>query len=326
MAQSPEFALIQRHFARLGAARRDVTLGVGDDCALLTPPPGQQLAVSMDLLLAGRHFPHDTPAHAVGHKALAVNLSDLAAMGAEPAWVTLGLSLPEVDDHWLEGFAKGFAALAEQHEVALVGGDTVRGPLAISVQVHGFVELGAALRRDRARPGDALYVSGWPGEAAAALPHRLRGERGGAGSALTHCSARLDYPTPRVGLGHALRGVASAAIDLSDGLHGDLGHILEQSHCGATLELEALPLSTQLIALTGSVEAARTTLLRGGDDYELLFCVPPRNEEEVHWLAERLRLPLHRIGTLEPQSGLRLRGADGQIHSAEGGSFDHFSH
>ncbi|MGB5467180.1 MAG: thiamine-phosphate kinase, partial [Sedimenticolaceae bacterium] len=236
-----EFDLIRDYFARATGARADVLLGIGDDCALLRPPPGLALAVSVDTLVAGRHFLVDADPLHLGHKALAVNLSDLAAMGAQPAWATLALTLPQVDRNWLRAFMDGFAALAATHDVQLVGGDTTRGPLSITVQVHGFVDSLLALRRSGARAGDRIMVSGTVGDAGLAL--QLMQQNPGGGSVDSRLSRRLDRPTPRVALGRLLVGQASAAIDVSDGLIADLGHICDASGVGARVELARLPLS-----------------------------------------------------------------------------------
>lgn len=314
-----EFALIARHFADLGPRRADVRLGVGDDCALLEVPVGHSLAVSIDTLTAGVHFFPDCAAEAVGHKALAVGLSDLAAMGAEPAWATLALTLPRQDDVWISGFAHGFGALARTHGVQLVGGDTTRGPLAISVQVHGLVPHDAAIRRAGARPDDRIWVSGTLGDAALAL-ERLR-----AGvSPEPALRDRLERPTPRVALGLALRGLASAMIDLSDGLAGDLGHLLAASGVGAELDLAALPLAPPLVALIASNEGAWSLPLAGGDDYELCFCAPAARTEQIAALAARAGCQVSCIGRILQTPGLRLRRPDGRALGIERMGYDHF--
>lgn len=312
-----EFELIREHFRRAGT-RADVVLGVGDDCALLTVPAGMQLAVSLDLLVSGVHFLPDVAPEALGWKALAVNLSDLAAMGAEPAWVTLGLTLPAVDEGWLAAFCRGFYALAAEHGVELVGGDTTRGPLAIAVQVHGFVAPGAALTRAGARPGDLVCVSGTPGFAALGLALRLgRTELPEplAASALE----RLERPQPRVALGRALRGLATACIDVSDGLAQDLGHILEASGVGASIEVERVPRPP-----VADADAALQAALAGGDDYELCFTLPPGRLPRLAAAAAAGGCPCSVIGRIEAAPGLRLRRADGSpLHLARGG-YEHF--
>jgi thiamine-monophosphate kinase len=313
-----EFDLIARYFSR-GSGRGDVLLGVGDDAALLQVPPGQALVAATDTLVEGRHFLPGTPAESVGHQALAVNLSDLAAMGAEPAWALLSLSLPEPDESWLQAFACGLYALAESHAVALVGGDTVRGPRVVTVTVLGFVEPGRALRRDGARPGDALYVSGWPGEAAAGL-EALRSDP--AADASDQLVRRYRYAEPRLSLGRALRGRASAAMDVSDGLFGDLQKLCAASGVGARLDLERLPVSRPL-ERDHDRAACEQLVLFGGDDYELLFTVPaadvPRLEAELGSSP-----PVHRIGRIEAEPGVRCE-RDGRAVAVTGGGYDHFA-
>lgn len=263
-----EFDLIRGYFSTLTASRDDVLLGVGDDCALMNPPADRVLAMTQDTLIAGRHFLPATDAESVGHKALAVNLSDLAAMGAEPAWALLSLSLPEADGTWLNGFCRGFAALAGEHGVQLVGGDTCRGGLSITVQLTGFVEPGRALRRDGARPGDLICVTGTLGDAALALRRLLAGEPAGG------LRTRLERPAPRVTEGRSLRNLASACIDLSDGLAADLGHICTGSNCAARVLVEKIPLSAEVAAFIEE-SADWQPVIAGGDDYELCFTVPP---------------------------------------------------
>jgi thiamine-monophosphate kinase len=300
-----------------------VVLGVGDDCALLTVPDGQQLAVSIDTLVEGRHFSAGADAEALGHKCLAVNLSDLAAMGAEPAWATLALTLPEADPAWLAGFARGFAALAGEYGVQLVGGDTTKGPLAVSVQVHGFVPPGQALRRDGARAGDLLYVSGTLGDAGLAL----LAEQGlyVNPDALAFLRRRLHRPTPRVTSGLALRGLASAAIDLSDGLGSDLRHICERSGLGATLYADRLPVSAgvaEYIADSGDWALP----LSAGDDYELCVVVPEARQVEVETLAAELPGGLSWVGMLDSRPGLRVVLPDGRETEDIPSGYDHFAH
>jgi thiamine-monophosphate kinase len=315
-----EFDLIRDHFARLGAARGDVVLGVGDDCALLRVPPGCELAVSIDTLVSGVHFLPDCDPFGLGHKSLAAGLSDLAAMGAEPAWATLALTLPAADDAWVGAFARGLADLAAAHRVALVGGDITRGPLTISVQVHGLVPAGAGVRRSGARPGDLVCVSGTLGDAALALalieaggpvPEALRG--------------RLERPTPRVALGLALRGLASAMIDLSDGLAADLGHILEESgNPGAEVRLADLPLSDAVARLVGedrdwSLPAA------GGDDYELCFTVPAERAARIAAAAAAAGCPVAVVGAITPTPGLTFLRPDGGVWRPRHSGYVHFA-
>ena len=318
-----EFALIRTHFAALGSARGDVILGVGDDCALLAVPPGQQLAVSIDTLAAGVHFLPDCDPEAIGHKCLAVGLSDLAAMGAEPAWATLALTLPaalpRVSPDWLAAFARGFGDLAQAHAVALVGGDTTRGPLSITVQVHGLIPVGAEIRRTGARPGDLIYVSGTLGDAGLALRGLLAGQVPAPG-----LRARLERPTPRIALGLALRGLASAMIDCSDGLAADLGHILIASGVGAELDLAALPLAGAVAAV---VEGAGDwgLPLASGDDYELCFCLPPGYQGRLPAIAARCSCPLTPIGRVLSGAGLVCRAPGGAMVVLEHPGFDHFA-
>jgi thiamine-monophosphate kinase len=284
-----EFDLIQRYFAQMGASRSDVVLGVGDDAALIKAAPDRELVVTVDAIVAGRHFPEDTDPRSIGHRALAVNLSDLAAMGADPAWATLALTLPQADPAWLDGFAAGFAGLALAHGVALVGGDTTAGPLTVSVQLIGQVPVGAALRRDGARPGDLLVVSGTLGDAGAGLAiaqGRLETHEEAAAGELRR---RFDYPTPRVAFGLGARGLASAAMDLSDGLAGDLPKLCAASGVAMHIDVESLPLSAALSRVT-SLEQARDWAMGAGDDYELLLAVPPQRYDALAEVARRLNL------------------------------------
>jgi thiamine-monophosphate kinase len=315
-----EFDLIAKHFTR---ATPGAVLGVGDDCALLAPTPGMQLAVSSDMLLEGRHFsPQDSPA-GLGHKSLAVNLSDLAAMGATPRWATLAIALPEEDDAWLTAFARGFFRMADQHGIELVGGDTTRGTLTLSITVIGEVPPGQALRRDGAQAGDDVWVSGTIGSAALALAYRqgrLFMEQVDAARVLP----ALYLPTPRVELGIALRGIATSAIDISDGLLGDLGHILERSRMGATLEFAALP--TLPVAQAYLHEAvARDCVLAGGDDYELCFTAPADRRDAVAAAAHAAGVAVTRIGRITAEAGLTVIGTDGQPLPFDHTGYDHFA-
>ncbi|MCO5107993.1 MAG: thiamine-phosphate kinase [Burkholderiaceae bacterium] len=314
-----EFELIARFFDR-GPAR-DAILGVGDDCALLAPPePHSVTAVSTDMLLVGRHFLADDDPVSVGHKALAVNLSDLAAMGARPRAFTLALALPQVDEGWLAGFCSGLFAIADRHGCELVGGDTTRGPLTICITVFGDVPPEAALRRDGAQPDDDLWVSGTLGAAALAVHAIGEGRPLAAGDP---ARLRLDRPEPRVALGLSLRYVARAAIDLSDGLLGDLGHVLDRSRVGAEVDWPAVPVDP---ALDGLPDALRLRLaLAGGDDYELLFSAAPENRGAIEAIGRRLGLPLARIGRIVAGEGLRVRDARGRPLAVEGHGFDHFA-
>lgn len=307
-----EFALICRHFAGLTPQGDGVVLGVGDDAAVLRPASGCELVVTSDTLIAGRHFPAETGAGDIGWKSLAVNLSDLAAMGARPRWFTLALTLPDADDTWLAGFAAGLRTLADAHGVALVGGDTTRGPLSITITALGEVPAGQVLRRDGARPGDAICVTGTLGDAALAL------QQGSAADATLR--ARLDRPTPRIDAGLSLRGLAHAALDLSDGLFGDLRHILDASRVGAVLEVDALPMSSAFRA--GAAAASRRALqLAGGDDYELCVCLPA---DAVDRAAARLDVPLTRVGRITAEPQLCLVDAAGHTITPSFTAYSHF--
>ncbi len=308
-----EFALIER-IRRRAAARADVILGIGDDAALLQPTTGQLLAVSTDVLNEGVHFRADDPPEDIGWKALAVNLSDLAAMGSEPAWAMLTLSLPRPDGGWLDRFLDGFGALAAQHRVALVGGDTTRGPRAIGVTVHGFVPATAALRRSGAHPGDEIWVTGTLGDAAAAL----------ADPQFADLLPRLRRPTPRVTAGHALRELASACIDVSDGLFADLGHVLEASGVGADLQLAQLPCSLPLARLRD--DAARWRLqCSGGEDYELCFTAAAGNADALRAALAACATPVSCIGRIGREPGLRAFDRAGRRWHPSSFGYQHFA-
>jgi thiamine-monophosphate kinase len=266
-----EFELIRRYFAQQ-ASRNDVRLGIGDDAAVLDVSSDRQLVVALDTIVEGVHFPSNTPAADIGYRALAVNLSDIAAMGAQPSWFTLSLSLPRSDEQWVEQFATGLFALAREHDVALIGGDTVKGPLVITVQIAGWVEADRYLTRSGAQPGDALMISGIPGEAAGGLATLQRAVV--ETPAIHHLRSRFLRPTPRVRLGRELRTLASAAMDVSDGLLTDLDKLCSASRCGAELDVDALPRSSALAA-TFDTNACVEYALAGGDDYEILFAIPP---------------------------------------------------
>ena len=313
-----EFDLIAKYFAR--PVRRAV-LGGGDDCALLQPTPGMQWAVSTDALVEGRHFLSTVPPDALGHKSLAVNLSDLAACGAKPVAFTLSLTLPRVDEAFLAGFAEGLYALADAHDIELVGGDTTAGPLNIGITVMGELPPGQALRRGGAKPGDELWVSGRLGDARLAL-EAFRGTITLRGEAFDDVRRAMERPQPRVALGLALRGVASAAIDLSDGLVGDLGHVLRASAVGATLRLADIPHGPHVAACTEAQR--RTCLLAGGDDYELLFAAPPSAHARVRDAGTRAGTPVTCIGTLDAEPGLRVVDAAGAPVALTERAFDHF--
>ena len=315
-----EFDLIRTYFSHATGNRGDVLLGIGDDCALLNPPAGRCLAISIDTLVEGRHFLPEVDPAALGHKALAVNLSDLAAMGAEPAWVTLAITLPTVDEVWLRAFVDGFAQLAAAHDVQLVGGDTTRGPLSITVQVHGFVDPALALRRSGGRAGDRLFVSGTVGDAALAL-QRLR-DNAAHGTEDACLLARLDRPTPRVALGRLLTGRANAAIDVSDGLAADLRHICEASGVGARVDLSRLPVSPAVAAACGRGDWHFA--LAGGDDYELLFSVGADQVDAVLAACGAAGEPVQEIGSLVDEEGIALVYPDGRVSKEIPDGFDHF--
>lgn len=322
MARS-EFSIIEQYFTSIASTRSDVALGIGDDCALLTPPQDRQLAVSMDTLVAGRHFPLDRDPFSIGHKSLAVNLSDLAAMGAEPAWATLALTLPQIDNAWLEQFAAGFSALARCYDVALVGGDTTRGPLSVTVQVHGFVNQGKALLRSGARPGDVIYVTGKLGDAALALDI-MQGQAAPLDD-LASLSRSLDLPKPRVAQGLVLAGLANSAIDISDGLLADLGHICQSSSVGACIYLQQLPVSPMVRErIQGSGDWSLP--LARGDDYELCFTVSSTRQEQLESVFRDRGFELWPVGRIEQGAGIRLIDAEGKSVKLQHSGFDHFSH
>jgi thiamine-monophosphate kinase len=313
-----EFDLIARYFTR---SVRQAALGVGDDCALLRPTPGMQWAVSSDMLVEGRHFLSTVAPVRLGHKALAVNLSDLAACGAKPLAFTLALAMPHADEHFLEGFSRGLFALADAHGCELIGGDTTRGPLNICITIFGQVPDGQALLRSGAQAGDDVYVSGTLGDARLAL-EVFRGTVALAGDAFEQVRAAMESPQPRVALGLALRGVATSAIDVSDGLLGDLAHILQRSGKGALVEADAVPHSNLLAAQPLALQ--RQCTLAGGDDYELLFTAAPEQAHAVQQAARQAGVAVTRIGRIEAQSGMRLVDRDGTPVLDAFSGFDHF--
>lgn len=315
-----EFELIRRYFQR-PPRRDDVVLGSGDDCALLAVPAGELLAVSTDTLVSGVHFFAEVDPRALGHKALAVNLSDLAAMGAQARWASLALTLPAVDEAWVAAFAAGFLALADEHQVELVGGDMTRGPLSITVTIQGTVPQEGALRRSGARPGDDLYVSGALGGAALALQHLL-GKRSLSAEILASLRRALEWPQPRLALGKGLQGLASAALDLSDGLASDLRHLLAASGVGAEVALEQIPLPAPLGALPP--EEAWALALAGGDDYELCFSAPPQQAAAIQALAARLACPVTPIGRITERAGELDWQHSGQPVAPHWQGWDHF--
>ncbi|KNH06936.1 Thiamine-monophosphate kinase [Candidatus Burkholderia brachyanthoides] len=325
-----EFSLIDRYFARRTSApsprHQDEAarpLGIGDDCALIAPPAGHQLAISTDMLVEGRHFFPDVDPHALGHKALAVNLSDLAAMGAQPHAFTLALALPRAEEAWLEAFSDGMFALAERFDCALIGGDTTSGPLNMCITVFGDVQHDAALRRDAAQPGDDLYVSGLLGDARAGLGLALSEWAAPDDAATAQWKRALEWPEPRVELAMALRGVAHAALDISDGLAGDLMHILKRSNLRAVVDADAVPCSDALRTLPDA--ARRQCALAGGDDYELCFTAPASAREALAGIAKRVGVGVTRIGTIESGvPAIEWRNAHGALLSLTLQGFDHF--
>jgi thiamine-monophosphate kinase len=318
-----EFELIARHFARLGAERGDVRVGVGDDGAVVMPPAARELVMVVDTLVESVHFPRGSPAASIGHRAFAVNLSDIAAMGAEPAWALLALTLPDSDEEWLTQFARAAGDLCRRHGVSLIGGDTTRGPLSITVTLVGIVPIGVALERKGAQAGDAIFVTGSPGDAAAGLAleqDRLHVVDPMSAQILRD---RFLFPTPRCEVGIALRGLASACIDVSDGLGGDLEKLCAASGCGAEIDAAALPVSEALVAAVGR-ELAREYALTGGDDYELLFCVPASRLGAMTQAMAMGLGPVTRIGRLVSGNGVRV-SARGGVTQFSGSGFDHFA-
>ncbi len=314
-----EFDLIRRYFTRNAV---NATLGIGDDAALLPVTLGKELAVSTDMLVSGRHFFPDADPYFLGRKSLAVNLSDMAAMGATPRWATLALALPEVNNDWLEAFARGFFAMADEFGVELVGGDTTRGPLNICVQILGETSSDVALRRDGAKVGDIVWISGELGSAAVALAH-LQGDVSLPSETFNFCAKRLYDPSPRVALGLALQGIAHSAIDVSDGLIGDLGHILQRSNVAAEIRIDKIPCNPELKTYLAQ-SLGQHALLAGGDDYELCFTVASQRTESIQTIAKRLQLPLTPIGAIVVGSGLVVLDEHDEPLNVNLKSFDHF--
>jgi thiamine-monophosphate kinase len=313
-----EFDLIAKYFTR---SVTRAALGVGDDCALFATAPGMQLAVSSDMLVEGRHFLPTVAPDRLGHKALAVNLSDLAACGAKPLAFTLAIALPRVDEGFLEGFARGLLALADEHGCELIGGDTTQGPLNLCITVFGEVPHGQALLRSGAKPGDDVYVSGTLGDARLAL-EVFRGHVVLDGVSFERVRIAMERPQPRVALGLALRGIATSAIDVSDGLLGDLAHVLRRSNVGAELQVDAMPCSDDLRALPAALQ--REFTLAGGDDYELVFTAPPQRATLVAAAAKAAQTSVTRIGRVGAAPGMRLIDRDGGAVVNTFASFDHF--
>jgi len=311
-----EFEIIRRFFTRNRPSATGVVLGVGDDAAIVRPETGHDLLIAADVLNEGIHFPVSTAPRAIGHKVLAVNLSDLAAMGATPLWFTMTLSLPDVREDWLSEFAAGLFAIADRFGIELIGGDTVRGPLSVGIQVIGSVKSGMALRRDGAKLGDQVYVSGVLGDAAAALD-KLKSQQ----PVSPALQERLDFPNPRVELGRRLVDLANSCIDVSDGLMADLGHILEASKVGARIDVRSIPLSGSLSQIS-STDAHRFAL-SGGDDYELCFTVPEGKINELDRISAESGVQCTRIGVIVAGTGLEVTGSE-NISAATAGGFDHF--
>jgi len=318
----PEFELINRYFKSTTVQRDDVLLGIGDDCAILSPPPGKQLAVSTDTLISGVHFPKTTSAEDIGYKSLAVNLSDLAAMGAEPAWVSLAISLPEADESWVSDFMQGFNQLAVKHQVALIGGDTTRGPLSITVSVTGFVDTVKSLKRSNAKTGDVIFVTGKLGDARLGLESHLGNVQipnVAIKEYFLHC---LNRPEPRVTIGQILTSYSVAAIDLSDGLLADLNHICEASSTGAVIHLDKIPLSKQLHEVYGS-KPNWSLICSAGDDYELCFTCPPDNIDSLLRDLNSQGIEMFPIGEID-NSGSVTCYLNGHEYSQVGSGYNHF--
>ena len=317
-----EFNLINTYFLS-PSNRKDVVLGVGDDCAIVSVPEDKQLAITTDTLVDGVHFPADTSPEDIACKAIAVNLSDLAAMGAEPAWLTLALSLPRVDERWIKSFSDSFRKMAEKYHVQLIGGDTTQGPLSMTVQAMGFVEPDNIMRRDGARPGDVIYVSGTLGDAAAGLRILQQGQAIDANTAWL--LNRLNRPQARVELGMKASAYCKCAIDISDGLAADLGHVLEASNCGATVNIDSIPLSHQLVENSiNRNEVDWEMVLSGGDDYELCLVVNPEHENELMQTASEISLALTRIGVIEEHAALKFVDNTGAKYLPGRGGYEHF--
>ncbi len=315
-----EFELIRRYFATQFPKRDDVILGIGDDAALCQVPDGMQLAISVDTLVAGVHFPVNTSAEDIGYKALAVNLSDMAAMGATPAWMTLALTCPQTDSQWLTQFTQGLLTLAEQYHVSLIGGDTTRGALTITIQLIGFIPKSSALCRHQAKVGDYIFVTGTLGDAGLGLAS-IQQQITLSPSIKAHVEQRLNRPIPRIEVGHALRHIANSAIDISDGLLADLGHITTSSSVGAVIELEKLPLSQALRAEI-SLKQAWQFALTAGDDYELCFTIPAKYTELLPNILSSEQYTY--IGKIENQAGIRCIDADGQPFLLNHKGYQHF--
>ena len=320
---SPEFNLIEKFFTHATAERDDVTLGIGDDAAIIDVPSGHSLAIAVDTLISSVHFPKETAPEAIGYKALAVNLSDMAAMGAKPAWATLALTLPDNDSLWLKKFSQGFSELAHQFGLQLIGGDTTRGSvLSITVQVLGLIKNNQGYLRSAAQPGDLIYVTGTLGDAGLALKH-WKAELKPTTSDTQFLRQRLDYPKPRVAEALALQGLVHAAIDISDGLLADLSHILDQSQVGATLHTDKLPLSPSFKSSISKTDDL-TVPLTAGDDYELILTIPQIHQNRAQHIMNSFECGLTCIGNIENQSGLRCINSNNQTINLKQHGFDHF--
>lgn len=327
MANKAEFDLIKEYFTP-ECWRKDVVLGVGDDCALLTPPAGQQLAMTLDTLVAGVHFPVETAPADIAYKSIAVSLSDLAAMGAEPAWLTLALTLPDVKADWLQPFSKSFTKTSKEYGMQLVGGDTTQGPLAITVQATGLVDSKHSMQRGNAKPGDLIYVTGTLGDAALGL-NLLLSKTPVDQEILGPCLSKLNRPVPRVTFARAATQYCSCAIDISDGLAADLGHILDASRCGAEIYLDKLPVSRELEKYftdpgNGNTEIDWEMVLGGGDDYELCMTLPEVLSSSLVSLAESMNLPLTCIGKIDSGDELKILDASGQRYVLDKSGYEHF--
>ncbi|MGU9643706.1 thiamine-phosphate kinase [Salmonella enterica subsp. houtenae serovar 16:z4,z23:-] len=319
-----EFSLIARYFDRVRSSRLDVETGIGDDCALLNIPEKQMLAISTDTLVAGNHFLPDIDPADLAYKALAVNLSDLAAMGADPAWLTLALTLPEVDEPWLEAFSDSLFELLNYYDMQLIGGDTTRGPLSMTLGIHGYIPAGRALKRSGAKPGDWIYITGTPGDSAAGLAVLQNRLLVAEETDARYFIKRHLRPTPRILHGQALRDIASAAIDLSDGLISDLGHIVKASGCGARVDVDALPKSDAMMRHVDAGQAQRWAL-SGGEDYELCFTVPELNRGALDVAIGQLGVPFTCVGQMSADvEGLNFV-RDGMPVTFDWKGYDHFA-
>jgi thiamine-monophosphate kinase len=322
---SNEFDIISKYFTP-DIQRTDVSIGVGDDCAVVVPPEGKQLATTVDTLVAGVHFPNNTSAEDIAYKSIAVSISDLAAMGATPAWLTLALTMPDANSQWLQSFAKSFGETAKMFELQLIGGDTTRGPLSVTVQATGFVEPNHIMRRDSARPGDSIYVTGSLGDASLGLKLLSNADNSQVDqNVLGHCLNRLNRPVPRIEFGCAVAEYCTCAIDISDGLVADLGHILKASHYGAEIIVDTVPISTELRSYFDAMGAIDWEMvISGGDDYELCLVIAEQHVSTVTSLAESMNLPLTRIGAINLEPELRIMYASGESLTINKSGYRHF--